>query len=627
MHNSLLLCFPGLLLFDYSIMKAFKDYFKDDDIIFYLCRIRAKYAKQRNKKHLLHLLTKDEKFNYHKVDFEKFSDYEIQFQNDLNKLFPSRRKWKDLGEKSRYKKGTKQKLSSIDKNIFALIKTIKFYRTNHPTEKFVVDLNNFIKEIQSTIINPEYVILTPTIYPKPKDRKKESELKETENNICRPIALFTLKDRLILSFTNKYLTQLFDDYFDDCSLAFRAVRKVDEKKIIINHHTAIQEIIKFKDKYKDTPLWVAECDMKKFYDSVNHKIIVEHFDRLIKKAKEDNDDLDLSIPERIFYKYLECYTFNKTVIPLNSDEAYWEKYKIPKGEFGWVSKELKTLNYYPVIENERIGIPQGGALSGLIANIVLDYADRKVIEKGLFYVRFCDDMILMHSEQTVCEAKVIDYKKALEELFLVPHDFCKTSDLTTEKKPQKEKPPMLTLYPFWKEKSKAPYKWDEVRNEGFPWIGFVGYELRYNGFVRVRKSSLQKELNKQKEITNQIRKAIKNEKRASNGTIIESIIHRLIGMSIGRVELWNYKEIENEMCWKNGFQELNSNKYAIKQLKELDRSRNKLYFKLIDELVATAEKDKDDDEKELDGKRASRQIIDYNKPFSYYYQVAEKAKE
>ena len=149
-------------------MKPFTDYFKDKDIIFYLCRTRAKYAKQQNKKHLLHLLTGNDQYNYHKVDVEKLSDYAKQFQNDLNKILPSRRKWKKLGEKSRYKKDSNQKLSSIDRNIFSLLKTINYYRKEKPKEDFVVELNAFIKEIQNSIENAEYSISPPAIYPKPK---------------------------------------------------------------------------------------------------------------------------------------------------------------------------------------------------------------------------------------------------------------------------------------------------------------------------------------------------------------------------------------------------------------------------------------------------------------------------
>jgi hypothetical protein len=604
-------------------MKAFKDFFKDEDIILYLCKIRAKNAKSRNKKHLIHLLTKNEKYNYHKPNFDTLSEYERQFQDDLNKLFPSRKKWKNLGKESRYKKESKQKLTSVDKNIYSLLKTIRYYIKKEPNEPFVVNLKNFILEIQNSIQDINFSILSPTIYPKTKDKKTKDELKEDEKNTCRPISLFSLKDRIILSFTNRYLTQLFDGYFNDCSLAFRAVRrKIDGNKEIISHHSAIQEIITYKNTYPTTPLWVAECDMKKFYDSVNHSIIIQYFDTFLGKVKNENQHLDFSIPQRIFYKYLECYCFNKDVTPLNDDIFYWKKHNVEKGVFGWINQESNFNKYYSDISNERIGIPQGGALSGLIANLVLDYADNAVIGKSnIFYVRFCDDMILMHPDKTECENSISIYKEALEKLKLFPHEFCEQDKLKEIRDEPVEKLPRITLAPFWKEKSKKPFKWDSFNDDGFPWIGFVGYEIHFKGYIRVRKSSVEKELKKQYKVVLQIENAIKDNRRASNGTISESAIHRLIGMSVGRVELWNWSEVENDMCWKKGFQELNNNKYSIKQLKQLDRTRNKLYYRLVKDLKEF-EEEKIEDAVILQPR--SRQIIAYNKPFSYYYHIVKK---
>ncbi len=46
-------------------MKKLEDLITDDNIIFYLCRIRAKIAKNRNKAHLIHIISSDIKFNYH----------------------------------------------------------------------------------------------------------------------------------------------------------------------------------------------------------------------------------------------------------------------------------------------------------------------------------------------------------------------------------------------------------------------------------------------------------------------------------------------------------------------------------------------------------------------------------
>lgn len=232
-------------------MKQFEEFFNEEKIIYYLCKVRAKVAKQRNKKHLLHLLTDNKDFNYHDTSNSIQSEHEKEFHELLNSLFPPRSKWKNLGESSRNKKigSITQKISSVDKNVYALIKTVKYFRTKEPNEPFVKRLNDFISDIQLTISNPDYFILSPTIYPKPKDKKKLHELKADEKNICRPIALFSLKDRLILSFTNKFLSKLFDKYFEDCSLAFRA-----KPMELVNHHTAIQHIQNYKAKHKTVPL-------------------------------------------------------------------------------------------------------------------------------------------------------------------------------------------------------------------------------------------------------------------------------------------------------------------------------------------------------------------------------------
>jgi len=604
-------------------MKQFEEDFTDEKIIGYLCKLRVKIAKQRNKKHLLHLFTNNKKFNYHlSTDYK--SEYEKKFAEDFYPMFPARKKWKQLGQESRYKKTRTidKKLSTVDKNLFALIKTIRFYRSKHPTEPFIIKLNAFISDIQESIKNPEYSISKPYTYPKPKDKKKANELKDGEFNVCRPLSLFDLKDKLILSFTNNYLTRLFDIYFAPCSLAFRATPHQ-----VINHHTAIQRILQYKSNHKDEPLWIAECDMQKFFDSVDHRVIISQYNLLINRAINDKPHLSFDNCSSIFYSYLSCYCFNHDVLHKNEDKDHWTEYKIPRGQYGWIHNEINTFSLYGNISDERIGIPQGGALSGLIANIVLDMADKKVIEddQGAFYTRFCDDMIIMHPSKDVCQSKINIYLDTLANCKLVVHPFSK--QLSQNRKIYNSKLPSVSLKSFWKGKSKGPYKWGNISDDGFPWIGFVGYEIHYDGDIRVRKSSLHKELKKQKDVVKDIKKAVEYELKVSRGTITESAMRKLIGMSVSRVELWNYSTVISEMCWKNGFQELNTNKHSVKQIKRLDRSRSKLYYDLVKEMDAVRivknKKEKRSDEDES-VERENHQIIDYNKPFSYYYHLMEK---
>ena len=88
-------------------------------------------------------------------------------------------------------------------------------------------------------------------------------------------------------------------------------------------------------------------------------------------------------------------------------------------------------------------------------------------------------------------------------------------------------------------------------------------------------------------------------------------------MSVGRVKMYNYDKVPANLCWKNGFKELTLNKYSLKQVKELDRNRNKIYYRLF----------KDIDEKESKNKSKTRRLpYKYNKPFSYYYQILERGR-
>ena len=46
-------------------------------------------------------------------------------------------------------------------------------------------------------------------------------------------------------------------------------------------------------------------------------------------------------------------------------------------------------------------------------------------------------------------------------------------------------------------------------------------------------------------------------------TILESLRNRLIGMSVGRVTLWNYQKYENVHCWLAAFPLLDKNKWKV----------------------------------------------------------------
>lgn len=325
---------------------------------------------------------------------------------------------------------------------------------------------------------------------------------------------------------------------------------------------------------------------------------------------------------------------------LNGDNDYWARQKDTRqrpitGFYPWVDKEIYHSPYYQSSPNDDIGVPQGGALSGLIANILLDYSDKMLQPiEGLFYVRYCDDMILMHKDEDECKKAIEIFRNSISDLHLFNHpfknDFFFINKNRTDKKSKNERifisKKSMTLSrsyeysigTFWSSKSKGPYKWDKIskENNSLPWIGFVGYEINHNCETRIRKRSLKKELEKQKQIVTSIIKRIKKNKRARNNSIYRSAVEKLNGMSVGRIKLYNFTYCENKICWADGFQSLNLNKYSKKQLRILDRNKYK-YLNILTHHLG---------EEKINSKvpEDDGEILKMQKPFSYYYQAGEK---
>ena len=576
-----------------------------------ICKVRVKLAKNKSKKHLLHLLTSNPAYNYHiKFNSEPQNDFEVnqkELTDFLLSILPPRKKWLKLGEQSRRKPNRENEfLTSNDKNYYSLLKTIKAESKKSIKANWFLNLEKFIEEVIAISKGNEYEVSRPIIFPKLKEKAKADKPNE-----CRPICIYSLKDRIVLSLTNKFLTRVFDEQFQDSSFAFRSKR--NSQGNIISHHDCILGIGEFRSENATSNLFVAECDMKKFYDTVNHKITLAMFQSLIDTTKTNNPTLNHEIPIKIFKSYLNSFAFNIN-IPKSTDLEYWTSYEIPNGFFGWIDdSSLKT--HYTDIREERIGVPQGGALSGLIANIYLNQADIELKKFDVFYQRFCDDMIILAKDFDTCDRAKNAYENELEKLKLFPHKFKSSDEL---KKIENDK---ISLTEFWNGKSKGPYKWGKVEENAFPWIGFVGYEMDYLGNIRVRKKSLVKELSKQKTITREIKNAVKIGMRKPKGTATESAINRLIGMSVGRIGLDNFDEVSTDMCWKNGFRELTVNPHSIRQIKQLDRNRSKHYYKLLKEIEDPELKLDEDDEKE------KRKYVKYDKPFSYFHQIIERQRK
>ena len=150
----------------------------------------------------------------------------------------------------------------------------------------------------------------------------------------RKLGIPTVTDRFIQQAIAQVLTELYDPTFSERSYGFRPKRRA---------HDAIEVARGYiQEGYR----WVVDMDLEKFFDKVNH-------DRLMSTLSKRIQDPTLI---RLIRKYLQS---------------------------GVLSDGLVS----PITE----GTPQGGPLSPLLSNIVLDELDKELEKRGHKFVRFADD--------------------------------------------------------------------------------------------------------------------------------------------------------------------------------------------------------------------------------------------
>ncbi len=160
----------------------------------------------------------------------------------------------------------------------------------------------------------------------------------------RLLGIPTVEDRIVQQSVQNELQRIFDPYFSENSFGFRPGR------------SAHQAIERASDYVKEGKIWVVDIDLKSFFDQINH-------DRLMNRLRNSISDKRLL---KLIHKFLRA--------------------GLMKDGF----------------ETQRVsGTPQGGPLSPLLSNIVLDELDKELEARGLSFVRYADDCnILVSSERS-----------------------------------------------------------------------------------------------------------------------------------------------------------------------------------------------------------------------------------
>jgi len=155
-----------------------------------------------------------------------------------------------------------------------------------------------------------------------------------ENGSKRKLGIPTVVDRVIQQAIHQVLSPIFERTFSDSSYGFRPSRST---------HDALK---KSKTYINEGYKWLVDIDLASYFDTVNH-------DKLIGLIYKEVKDIRVIA---LIRKYLQAGVMDKGVF-------------------------LKTSS----------GVPQGGPLSPLLSNIMLNELDKVLESRGHRFVRYADD--------------------------------------------------------------------------------------------------------------------------------------------------------------------------------------------------------------------------------------------
>ncbi len=154
----------------------------------------------------------------------------------------------------------------------------------------------------------------------------------------RPLGIPTVLDRLIQQAMYQVMMPIFDPDFSEFSYGFRPGRSA---------HDAVRKVREYiREGYRIA----VDMDLSKFFDRVNHDVLMHRVARKIRDKRI----------LRLIGKYLRAGV-------------------VIKGR----------------LQKSREGVPQGGPLSPLLANILLDDLDKELEKRGHKFVRYADDFVIL----------------------------------------------------------------------------------------------------------------------------------------------------------------------------------------------------------------------------------------
>ena len=177
------------------------------------------------------------------------------------------------------------------------------------------------------------------------------------NGDKRPLGIPTVMDRIIQQAMVQVLSPMCEPYFSETSYGFRPNRSCEKA------------IMKVLDYLNDGYDWIVDIDLAKFFDNVPQDRLMSYVHEIVK----DGDT------ESLIRKYLKAGVM----------------------EEGEVHKTEK-------------GTPQGGNLSPLLSNIMLNKLDKELEARGLHFTRYADDCVILVRSEASAKRVMYSITKFIE---------------------------------------------------------------------------------------------------------------------------------------------------------------------------------------------------------------------
>ncbi|KIG15354.1 hypothetical protein DB30_05686 [Enhygromyxa salina] len=490
----------------------------------------------------------------------------------LEDLLPPRNKW------SKYRPHKHERINNttqsgpdlvahcLARGVIAELKRPR-YRWAHRLAKYINDIRH--RALNWSRLDP---FAPESIHCLPKNKPGNGQK-------YRVVASYSLDDTIIASGYAAHIRSLLDQELSPACLAFRGRRSnfitsstTDSRYVTSSmsmdsaptHHDAVELIDKYrKQQHAYAKIWVSECDIRGFFDSVSHSIAHKSINDMFQRADVVVDPR----AENFLMSFFAGYNFDNLAKPIAVNQLRQQGITKPvlADPTSWIRAHGITAT-----KSDR-GVPQGSAISCLIANAVLSEADSVVMsiisQQGL-YLRYCDDIVILETQRATCAHALDAYLSVLDKLELPYH-----------------LPETVTRYDrsFWRGKSKKPYVWaSKSDGRAVPWFAFVGYEMRRSGRIRPRRSSVEKELSSQFSSSSRFFARIESKKQTTTACVVrplheieERVRDHLAAHGVGYPRVGTVRPAPDGVSWSAGFRALRGRTLDDSGLRKLDAGRTK----------------------------------------------------